>query len=314
MIASAPHVLCVSAYNDPTAQWVAQAVASQGAQVVWLDPQAFPQAYDFTFHLNAPPSNSPFLKATGVADSLLSSLDAVTGVYFRSQATVNPPPDPDPASAQLAYWNLEAALGAFYRALQSATWVNPLHATLEQRYKPAHLGKLSALGIRVPFTTVTNDPLAVQQFYEATQGRCVFKPVRGWAHTTLLTPEHMGPDMKARLQYCPILLQELIEGQDHRIYVVGDEVYPVAIESTALDVRETPYAPRRLVSLRDVERSQFIHATRGLGMVFSAIDTRRTPDGEWVVFEANPSPVFVHDEQTTHIPIASGVARLLLGP
>ena len=48
-----------------------------------------------------------------------------------------------------------------------------------------------------------------------------------------------------------------------------------------------------------------------LGLEFSGIDLRITPDGEAVCFEVNPSPAFSYYEQAAGVPIAAALARRL---
>jgi glutathione synthase/RimK-type ligase-like ATP-grasp enzyme len=49
-----------------------------------------------------------------------------------------------------------------------------------------------------------------------------------------------------------------------------------------------------------------------LGLVFSGIDIRRTPSGEYVFLEGNPSPMFSYFEKVTGYRISDRLVELLL--
>ena len=51
---------------------------------------------------------------------------------------------------------------------------------------------------------------------------------------------------------------------------------------------------------------------RRLGIVYGAIDLRRTPDGRHVFLEVNPAGQWLFVEQATGQPIARALARALL--
>ena len=48
-----------------------------------------------------------------------------------------------------------------------------------------------------------------------------------------------------------------------------------------------------------------------IGLLVAGIDLRRTVNGEWYCFEANPSPGFTFYEQATGWPMADAIAQLL---
>ena len=112
-------------------------------------------------------------------------------------------------------------------------------------------------------------------------------------------------------------LQEYVEADaDLRITVVGDVLYAAAIDS-----RETDYPIDFRMSLgqadvRPVELpDNVIRVLRSfmsrLGLVYGAIDMRRTPSGEYVFLEINTAGEFLFVEDRTGQPITRAVASLL---
>jgi glutathione synthase/RimK-type ligase-like ATP-grasp enzyme len=51
---------------------------------------------------------------------------------------------------------------------------------------------------------------------------------------------------------------------------------------------------------------------RRLGLMYGAIDMRRTPDGDHVFLEVNPAGQWLFVEQRTGQPIAARIADLLI--
>ena len=50
-----------------------------------------------------------------------------------------------------------------------------------------------------------------------------------------------------------------------------------------------------------------------LRLPLTGIDLRRTPEGDWYCFEANPSPAFTYYERLAGQPMTAAVASYLLG-
>ena len=104
-------------------------------------------------------------------------------------------------------------------------------------------------------------------------------------------------------------------GNDVRVHVVDQEVFPTEIVSDKVDYR---YARRnggsaelRAIELAPDIAEQCVALTRGLGLAFAGIDLKITPDGEIFCFEVNPCPAFSFYEANTEQPIARAVARYL---
>jgi glutathione synthase/RimK-type ligase-like ATP-grasp enzyme len=102
------------------------------------------------------------------------------------------------------------------------------------------------------------------------------------------------------------------------VHVIGQRVFCTRVSSGAADYR---YAgrdgglPARLepVRLSEAVERRCVELTERLGLRFSGIDLRITPDGRAVCFEANPCPAYSYYQGHTGQPIARAVARYLAG-
>jgi glutathione synthase/RimK-type ligase-like ATP-grasp enzyme len=187
---------------------------------------------------------------------------------------------------------------------QGSNGSKPYQAQLIQRY-----------GLRVPETLISNDPDAVLAF-QREHGTLIYKSMSGVRSIV----HALGQDDLARLdliRWCPVQFQALVPGIDVRVHVVDRDVHATEIISDILDYR---YARRsggsaelRATELSGDTADKCVALARGLGLPFSGIDLKITPDGDVYCFEVNPCPAFSFYEANTGQPIALSVARYLAG-
>ena len=197
--------------------------------------------------------------------------------------------------------------------ITSARVINRTEPMGSNMSKPFQAQLIAKHGLLVPETIVTSDPEAVRAF-AAQHGNLVFKSVSGVRSIV----RRLGPTDLARLEdirWCPVQFQQLVEGFDMRVHVVGRTVFATAILSDAVDYR---YANRDGIGAKieptelDADlSSRCVELTSSLGLDFAGIDLRVTPEGRVYCFEVNPSPAYSYYESHTGQPIAAAVARHL---
>lgn len=197
--------------------------------------------------------------------------------------------------------------------LTAARVINRLSAMAPNGSKPFQALQIRAQGFRTPATLITTDPAEVRAF-QARHGAVIYKSISGVRSIV----SRLGPEHDARLEHvrwCPTQFQQHVPGIDHRVHVVGDNVFTARIRSTADDYR---YASRR-DGRTYLERGELppdiaarcLQLARALDLPVAGIDLRRTPEGEWYCFEVNPSPGFTWFQEDTGDAIDAAVARLL---
>ena len=129
-----------------------------------------------------------------------------------------------------------------------------------------------------------------------------------------MTPRDV--DRLSQVRRTPTQFQEYVPGIDVRVHVVGDELFATEVLSTATDYR---YAARdrQTVHMRDVQVPDEVadrcrSLARSLDLTLAGIDLRRTPDGRWFCFEANPSPGFTYFQAASGQPIGDALVSVLL--
>lgn len=232
------------------------------------------------------------------------SLDDVHSMYLR------PSSDADPEAPVARHRS--ALLDMLYAWAEESpgTVINRSSAAVTNASKPHQLRMIRDAGFDVPATLLTTSPEEVASF-AARFGALVYKSISG-TRSIVSTLDPSDPRL-SRLT-CPTQFQERVSGIEYRVHVVGERVFGCAIESTADDYR---YARRfgaertmKQVTIDDALAERCVRLTRRLGLLFSGIDLKRTPEGREVCFEVNTSPGFSFFDDDGAI--AEAVATLLV--
>ncbi|WNG46088.1 hypothetical protein F0U60_19695 [Archangium minus] len=175
--------------------------------------------------------------------------------------------------------------------------------------KPVQLSLLANAGLPVPETLWTNDPEAVRRF--AAGRRVAFKPVEGGAATRELGPEDLTDARLAALETAPVTFQELMPGEDVRVYVLdGEIVASLRILSKALDFRQNEERIETFELPPEVAR-QCLRATEVVGLRWTGMDLKRDVRGTLRFLELNASPMFLGFDARAGTDLLGHLARAL---
>jgi glutathione synthase/RimK-type ligase-like ATP-grasp enzyme len=253
----------------------------------------------------------------------LSSVQAVSIIDLRLPPAMGPRDeavfDPEAAALalrrsrrQLAAWNaLFARLARLGRLVVNPPAAQELHAL-----KPHEVAAYRRHGLDVPRTLATTDPAALAGL--AGCGSLVVKPLAGGlAHTERFDPPASREEAGGRLAAGPVQAQELIEGDNIRVFVVAGEVIGAAefipLDGAEIDSRRGASRMSR-VELPEAVAESAVTAARIAGMTFTGVDfMREEGTGRWALLECNSSPYFVGFEAATGIEVSGYLANHLLG-
>lgn len=174
---------------------------------------------------------------------------------------------------------------------------------------------IAACGFAVPRTLVTNVPDEAREFYQRSRRRVIYKSLSARRSIVKRMTDEDLPRLE-RLRAGPAQFQEWVPGVDIRVHVMGRRVYSTEISTEATDYRYSnrDALPRTMrgVQLPDGIGARCVGLASSLGLVGAGVDLRRTPDGRYYCFEANPTPAFAFYEQYTGQRIADGLIDALL--
>lgn len=175
--------------------------------------------------------------------------------------------------------------------------------------KPFQIALLHAAGLPVPMTVWTNDPHEVRAFCR--ERTAIYKPVTGGASTRAVEAKDLTDERLAALATAPVCFQELLPGEDIRVYVIdGRVVTALRIESSAIDFRQNEISIDPIELPAEVA-AQCVRATEVLGLRWTGMDLKRDRNGRLDILELNPSPMFLGFDERGGTDIRGAFCRAL---
>lgn len=308
-------ILVVSYEGEAHTDAVLRHLTDAGQDIVRLDMADFPSPATFSAEWSdAGPARFLVDTAAGPVD-----LARAEAVWWRRVQPFTV--DPAITSVERRHFAASETGQAVYGMLDSldCAWVNPRQADAAAHHKPLQWTVARALGLRVPRTLVTTQPDAARAFVQALGlGRVVFKAflasIEEWRETRLVEAEDL--QRLDLLRYAPVIFQEYIPGVDLRITVVGRQVFAAEIDarrsSYPVDMRMVIGEGKvQAVDLPAALQDKLLALQQRLGLVYGAIDMRRSDDGEYHFLEVNPAGQWLFVEERTGLPISQAHAALL---
>jgi hypothetical protein len=311
-------IVVISHPADVHATRVLERLAARGDEAVLFDLADLPARATLTLAFEDPTHPRAVLRKDGRA----FPLSEASAVWWRRPQFPALDAVRDPDARGFAYGEWHEALYGLYHLLR-CPWMNPVLLDDAASRKPYQLQVAAEVGLRVPDTLMTSDPEEARGFV-ARHGAdgtiykifAATKQVR--RETRVVRPGDLG--LFDSIRVAPVIFQELVPAvADLRITIVGDDVYPMAI-----DTRGTSYEVDFRVSLAEARTSaaelpgdlhdRLLHFMARLGLVYGAVDMRLTPEGEHVFLEVNPGGEFLFSEMGTDFPITEAVAGWLAAP
>jgi glutathione synthase/RimK-type ligase-like ATP-grasp enzyme len=311
-------ILVVSARSDGHAQEILSRVAARGRQAVLLDLSTFPVGAALTIGID-PSGREISARVEGLASSV--DLAACRVVWWRrpQQFTLHPQLT-EPDGRTFALTEAYSAFAGLWMTLDTF-WINhPVRDEVAAR-KVYQLQVAREVGLRVPETCITSSVARARDFIERrAQGRTLYKAFSGteraWRESRLLESSEL--ELLDAVKYAPVIFQEYIPaGVDLRITIVGEDVFAAAIHSQEteykVDFRMTMDAARVEAVDLPPDVVARLHALMDrLGIVYGAVDMRRTPAGEHVFLEVNPAGQWLFIEQRTGQRISDAMTDLMV--
>lgn len=302
---------------------VAEAISKRGAQPFRLDTDKFPIA----IQLQANFSNCGSNHTLKYGDFSLNT-EQVQAVWMRRIWQPDLGKELAPQFQAACSSESLAVLDGFWDSLREATWVDDLHRISVAENKLRQLRVASQVGLVIPQTLVTNNPQEAREFFQQVKGKMVVKLLRPlsygmqtssfFMYTSAVKEEDLFD--AETLRYCPVVFQEQIPKQQElrAVYVNGNlfvgaldaSEYAASTQDWRRETKEVltwqPHQlPDKLIRCLDAFMARF-------GLVFGAFDFIKTPSGEYVFLEINPTGEWGMLERDLDYPIASAIADSLL--
>jgi glutathione synthase/RimK-type ligase-like ATP-grasp enzyme len=251
------------------------------------------------------------------------TLSDVTAVWYRR--AIHPLPADSALSAHEKHF-ISGELRHLVTALAlnaDAVWVNPIDRVLIAEHKLYQLEIARRVGLKVPRTLVSRDIPQLKEFIACNDGT-ICKPIfhglffDGTSRFTAYTRRVRSNDLDAEsIRLAPVLLQEEIKrGADIRATLIGRECFVAEIKSDpdAVDWRDPKISNRYALATLSTDVADRCQAMlEELGLLYGAFDFIRTPDGELVFLEVNPTGEWAWLEDRLGFPMRNAFIDLFFG-
>ena len=237
MISSSDVVLLLTHSGDYfTVDRVAQALSKRGAFPFRLDTDQFP----LELQLSARLTNLGFAHQITYRDRSISS-EQVKAVWMRRLWKPKMSQKLDPRFQQASLRESMATLDGFLDSLRKARWVDNLQRIREAENKLQQLRIATEVGLAIPRTLVTNEPIEMRRFFQELEGKMVAKlltPISyGMEHSSLFlyTSAVQEQDLEEAetLRYCPMVFQEEIPKlRELRVIYVANNLFVGALDAS----------------------------------------------------------------------------------
>lgn len=311
-------ILVISHDEDPHAASVIRHLEGMGRQALLLNLTELPDHATLTIEYGehgAP--RIDYVRRTGAS----FHLDEVTAVWWRRPQVPDLSSITDPQVNLFTANEWNEAINGLWQLLD-ARWMNDPNRDDAASRKARQLRVATEVGLKVPRTLITSDPDRARRFaLEQKPGRVIYKSFSCthaiWRETRLLRDEDLP--LLGAVQVAPVIFQEFVPAEsDLRITAVGGRLFTAAIRSVARDGRvdfrmtvgDAAMSAEELPPDLIEKLREFLVK---LGLVYGAIDMRRSPTGEYYFFEVNTAGEFLFVEDRTGHPIAAAIADWLAG-
>jgi glutathione synthase/RimK-type ligase-like ATP-grasp enzyme len=293
-------ILLMGPMADPVLANVCARLAVRNADLMLVHPESDGQDWDVSWSTDGGQAVGRIRLGQRVIDAASINAVYLRGVGARSASM------PRERMVATTLWEFAESLPVLV--------VNRRQAGHTNMSKPYQQRLIEQYGFLVPKTLVTMVPEDARRFYDACQGRVIYKSIS--AERSIVRP--LTPADFPRLEQirtCPVQLQETIPGADIRVHTVRDRLFATEVLSDGADYRyaerEDKQRTMRAVELEESVQTRCLNLAKGLGLSLSGIDLRRTPDGAYYCFEVNTSPGFTFFENYTGQRIGDALADLL---
>jgi len=316
-VLSASTGLILAPRDDVHAHAVVHAAKRMGGAIQTIDAQEFTRFFDLRTRIGARDA-SLCLSSADMSVSVEAS--TISGIWYRRPfGYAHGPTNPSDHGGVAALAEIErraALFGSLHGFVGKA--FNDLGRSRQANHKPSQLMRARKIGLTVPETLITNEPVAVKEFVDSMNGRVVYKmfgsPPLGTYGTRLLEKEDMA--RLDRLNICPAIFQEFIDGDfDVRATVVGDRVFAArlvfdrSVEHFDTRFVKTEIRPHALP--KEIE-NKLVELVKSFELIYSAIDLRYSEDRGYVFFESNPEGQYLWTEIEADLQISHEIATQLV--
>jgi glutathione synthase/RimK-type ligase-like ATP-grasp enzyme len=310
-------LLILTSDKDLTADFLIVELINRGLPYFRLNAEELTKA---DFHFAMAENTVRREVSVGTKTVALSEVDAV---WYRR--AIHPGPTASLSRSESAFVGGELrhlTLGLVLNP--EVTWVNPIDKVSVAELKLYQLQIAQQLGFRVPRTVISRDAGTLRTFATRNEYGTICKPIFHGMFvdessiysvlTRRITPESIDADS---VKVCPVLLQEEIKREsDVRATFIGPHCFVADIKGdpSLVDWRDPDVSVSYVAGSLGQEVEGMCRAMlKKLGLIYGAFDFVRTPDGDLVFLEVNPTGEWAWFEDRLGFPMREAFIQLFYG-
>ena len=301
---------------DLEADLLSAKILERGARVIRVNVEDIPSRVHITYTFGEQGSECKLVEG-----HLQTSLDGVSAAWAPSlgRGPFGLPFDDRPAR-ELALGGWAGVLGDLARSMP-CLWVNHPAATQSASDGLLQIRVAAQVGLEVPRTVMTNDPIQLRALGSQSNGNVVARAVGHYrlrGHQAYACGEPSVPEdwrsagderMAPRIYQARIQKRLLL-----RVFVAGPRVFTSRIPTEGLreppEPRQSVFAAAHRLTPEVERRCRLL--LRRLGLLFAAVDLALTLDGRHIFLNLDPAPFWRRIEDRTGQPISDALADLLM--
>jgi glutathione synthase/RimK-type ligase-like ATP-grasp enzyme len=282
---------------------------------------------------NGDPSTTPSLNSGFSAQvtrrNQVISTEDIKVAWFHQDWHFKFHPDLSADALQIAQAETEAAVNGLWECAPWR-WVQSPAAVVMASNKLKQLAVAQQLGFPIPRTLVSSDAERAVAFLDQCDNGAIIKElsiqyavdIQGASYLSWTRPITKDELLEVGIPLgIPACIQENVPKHiEIRATVVGDQVFPVAIDSQSspetrhdfrrgsLTDKADHYSP---MELPPEIAGRCVGLLQHFGLDYGAIDLILTPDGRYVFLELNTNGAWVWAEKLTGLPITEALADLI---
>jgi hypothetical protein len=319
-------ILITTKPDDMHAEVVAMALEQRGHRAYLVHGADFPQRQCATLAFDGHEHGDQF-------GTMLAGFDPTDAdvVWNRRREWPQVSPALHPDDRNFAWRENNMFADALWRLSgRAAFWVNPESSARATELKPLQLRHAALVGMTIPDTLISNDPLRIRAFVERHANHCIYKPLThgDWQETggaSVLFAASVEPTTlpdDATLQACPGIFQRRISKRfEVRATFMGAHCMALRLDSQdtssgQLDWRQAQGSegiPAQPIALPDAVKAKCRTLMDRLDLVFGCFDFIVTEAGDWVFLEVNQMGQFLFLEAwCPELPVLDAFCSFLL--
>lgn len=299
-------------------------------RVLVLDPDTYPQECSLAIVMESNGLTSGVIDVwelhSGGHSRVQVNIGEVDVAWYLRENSVNESSKELTMEARFARNESDTALLSV-ESLLECVWVNKRTAIRAVQSNKLYQQQRAAMcGLRVPTTVLSNDVATVQDAATELEGLLLksigyveLDPLDQYALYSERFSVFELLNSADAIKACPVFAQEYVEKDvELRVMVIGEHILACSIDSqaserTRVDWRHYDFEHVRhvQVTLPEEVQNQLFCFMRAVDLRYGAIDLIKTPDGEYVFLEVNPSGQWGWIADLAQLPIVDRIVDML---